>query len=191
MHNLVVSDRADESAPRSFDYYSNSLYKNFGTMLYEWNDSYNTKANRINLGYFSYTVKDKLKGIISNEANKLLLDSSLYVCPFNESKHVSIVPVCILTDDPIHYIRLNSGINESEDKSLPWYTDMACDPTWRKDDPISAVYYELDSVSMTALGSGYTNMWWPNDGSFSISPVAMDLDNGDTIIFACLKWYNK
>lgn len=150
----------------------------------------NPFTNSLHLSYLSLKPWSTLKNILSEDEIKSIIYSSSYECPFNGYKHTSLVPVAILTDNPIDYIRLYNQINPVEDRDL-WYSEMACDPTWNKDDHINYVDQYINSINKALLGPGYTESFYPNDGHNSIDTVAIQLENGDYILFLILKWYNK
>lgn len=152
----------------------------------------NHKSNSLDLEYLSMTAKSRLRNIIDYDFFSKMMEDSTYNCPFTGYKHYSIVPVTILTDNPIHYIRLFHGVDINDEKTYTaWYTDMACDPTWNKDIDYSDAYSQTSKVDSILLGTGYTNFYMPNDGHSSNEIVAIELDNEDYILFIVKKWFNK
>lgn len=145
----------------------------------------NHRSNYINLEYFKYDVRKSLKGIIDHDFVNQLYQNSSYTCPFTGYKHNSLIPIAILTDKPIDYVIAHNGDDS------PWYAEMACDPTWYKEEDITNLCYNISSVSQSLIGPGYTSMFYPNDGGADKSIIGIDLENGDTIVFVILKWYNK
>ena len=184
MHKMVKS-----KTPYKIDYFdclNNDLYQYTDYFV---NLKDNPFTNRLHLSYLSLDIKKRLSNIADDEINQMINDSS-YKCPFNGYTHHSLIPVAILTDNPIDYIHAAYRIKPGED-SDPWFTDMACDPTWNKDEAINFVGQYIDSVVKVAIGPGYTESFYPNDGHSGTDTVAVQLENGDYILFLILKWYNK
>lgn len=150
----------------------------------------NPFKNSLDLGYLSIKPLERLKNIVSDEFLDKLYKAAQYTCPFNGYRHHCIVPVSILTDNPLYYIKKHHVIVDDSTRT-PWYTDMACDPTWNKDEEITETDQYLSSVILCAMGSGYTQTFYPNDGHFSHDVLGIEIDNGDILLFLVMKWYNK
>lgn len=148
----------------------------------------NPKSNSIKLSYFSMKPKLRLNGLIDQEFIDKLFAASNYKCPFNEYIHSSLSPVAILSDDPMQYINMK----RDEECGLPWWSEMACDPFFLKeDDKDVSIDTYLTSIDKALLGPGYTYFFYPNDGSSYTSTIGIELENGDIILFLIKKWYNK
>lgn len=148
----------------------------------------NHRANSLSLSYLSINALKRLENIIDDEFTTKLFKASSYRCPFNGFVHKSIIPVAILTDNPIDYIRMYH--KTENDKYLPWYTEMACDPEWNKEDVVNAASY-LSGIERALIGPGYTEMFYPSDGSTYTTNIGIELENGDVILFALKEWFNK
>lgn len=51
--------------------------------------------------------------------------------------------------------------------------------------------FELNWITRSMLGHGYTSGTLPSDGSRELIPVLVELDNGDAIFGYCWVWFNK
>ena len=147
----------------------------------------NHRSNYIRLSYFSLDPKKTLKGIVDRDLTNQLFQASSYKCPFNGYLHTSIIPIAILTDNPMDYVNAH---NQYSNKVPPW-AEMACDPDWMKCEDMADLIDEITPIGDVLLGSGYTNIFYPNDGTPDRSIIGIDLENGDTIVFAIMTWYNK
>lgn len=123
------------------------------------------------------------------EDYELLKISSQYECPFTEFTHTSLWPAFILTENPIDYIRMVDCTEQYP--KLPWYADMACDASWNYDKEVFKPSAYLSKISRSFIGPGFTQTFYPNDGNSDYALIAMDLSNGDTLVFVVLEWYNK
>lgn len=185
MHNPVQQEK--KLSAKNFDFMNQSLNK-FTEYLKDVKD--NPFSNRLDLEYLAIKPLERLKNILPDEFTEKLFKASSYKCPFNGYRHYSLIPVSILTEDPLYYIKLFHDVQDNV-RSLPWYTNMACDPTWNKDDAITDYQQFFTSVIRASLGSGYTEMFYPNDGGYGFGTVGIELDNGDIVLFVIMKWYNK
>lgn len=148
----------------------------------------NPKSNSIKLSYFSTKPKLRLNGLIDQEFIDNLFSASVYKCPFNEYIHSSLSPVAILSDNPMQYIEMK----REPERVLPWWSDMACDPTFLKEDDEDVIVETyLTNVDQALLGPGYTDFFYPSDGSNYTDTIGIELENGDIVLFLIKKWYNK
>lgn len=148
----------------------------------------NPKSNSIKLSYFSTKPKLRLNGLIDQEFIDKLFAASAYKCPFNEYIHSSLSPVAILSDNPMQYIEMK----REPESGLPWWADMACDPTFLKEDDEDVIVETyLTNVDQALLGPGYTDFFYPSDGSNYTDTIGIELENGDIVLFLIKKWYNK
>lgn len=148
----------------------------------------NPKSNSIKLSYFSTKPKLRLNGLIDQEFIDNLFSASTYKCPFNEYIHSSLSPVAILSDNPMQYIEMK----REPERVLPWWSDMACDPTFLKEDDEDVIVETyLTNVDQALLGPGYTDFFYPSDGSNYTDTIGIELENGDIVLFLIKKWYNK
>lgn len=53
------------------------------------------------------------------------------------------------------------------------------------------LHLSSDSITRGLMGTGYTDFTNPNDGSASIAPYGIELENGDFIYGVCWEWANK
>ena len=168
----------------SFDFMNNNM-----TKYLEYFKDLDTiyGRNYIRLSYFSLDPKKTLKGIVDQDLTNQLFQASSYKCPFNGYLHTSIIPIAILTDNPMDYVNAH---NQYSNKVPPW-AEMACDPDWLKFPLMRELIGDMTTIEKTLLGSGYTDIFYPNDGSPDKSVIGIDLENGDTIVFAIMEWYNK
>ena len=148
---------------------------------------YSKYSNCLSLTYMSINTWNVFLKLIPDHCGKLRT-SSTYECPFTGYKHTSILPVCILSNDPLKYILHYS---DSDGTRPPWYAEMACDASWNYKEEIFKVERYTHNVSKSFLGPGYTQMFYPNDGHASLDLIGIELDNGDTVLFLINKWYNK
>jgi hypothetical protein len=74
-----------------------------------------------------------------------------------------------------------------------WYKDILCDIEYLDIDDKHLIDNYTNNIDIVALGSGYTNTFYPSDGSFNRSIIGINIDhkNEDTIVFGILQWYNK
>lgn len=148
----------------------------------------NPKSNSIKVSYFSTKPKLRLNGLIDQEFIDNLFSASTYKCPFNEYIHSSLSPVAILSDNPMQYIEMK----REPESVLPWWSDMACDPTFLKEDDEDVIVETyLTNVDQALLGPGYTDFFYPSDGSNYTDTIGIELENGDIVLFLIKKWYNK
>ena len=116
-------------------------------------------------------------------------------CPCSEMDYYAMVPVCILTSDANRYI----GDDEGQ-----WYYNLLSDGDWNRyqnwgvsnerpeaEIPENDPEKHLGSVKRAMLGSGYTEMILPSDGSHDFIFASIPLDNGDKVIIIGWEWYNK
>lgn len=168
---------------------------------YEWWDFVNASLNQykdyfvsvkgdddrhvLRLSYFGYSLYKQFNNLIHTDQMNELLTASEYHCPFNAYKHISIAPVAILTstEQAREYVKAK---NEGRE---PYYTDMACDPEWRRPDVITNVEEYTNDILTMALGPGFTDSCWPGDGYASQGIIGIDLENGDTLLFIIVQWY--
>lgn len=75
----------------------------------------------------------------------------------------------------------------------PYWLDMALDQSWVFDERIKEqlIKCEIPRTTNLLLGSGYTDFFSVNDGSWSLEPQYLTLDNGDKIIGVGIVWHNK
>lgn len=185
MHNPVQQEK--KLSAKNFDFMNQGLNK---FTEYFKDVKVNPFSNRLDLEYLAIKPLERLKNILPDEFTEKLFKASSYKCPFNGYRHYSLIPVSILTEDPLYYIKLFHDVQDNV-RSLPWYTNMACDPTWNKDEEITETDQYLNSVIRCAMGSGYTQTFYPNDGHFSHDVLGIEIDNGDILLFLVMKWYNK
>lgn len=95
------------------------------------------------------------------------------------------VPVGILSTDIFKYI--------DHYAHPPYWIDMALDQSWvfTKDIQDAILKCNLPRSTNLLLGSGYTDFFSTNDGSWSFEPQYLTLDNQDKIIGVGLVWHNK
>lgn len=139
------------------------------------------------LSHFGYTGSSLYKNILDDEFMNALSKASEYECPFNGYVHQSIMPIAIATSPE----QARIYIKDRNDGRLPYYTDMACDPEWDRPSNIVDADEYLYSIRSTLLGPGYTESCYPDDGSSDRCVIGINLENGDTVLFAVLQWFNK
>ncbi len=138
----------------------------------------------LDFGYFGYDTLNAPHKVLDIDFLNDLYKVAKYVCPFNKFEHTSIIPLGVLTNDPMSYITKHNG------KHTPWYAEMACD-IWEPIENYNNIGNHLTGIQHLFLGHGYTDSCYPSDGHASKESVGINLENGDTVLFAILYWYNK
>lgn len=110
-------------------------------------------------------------------------DLTSYECPYTHRTYYGMIPIGILTKDPLQYC-------PSPDV---WYAKMACDREWNFPNGFltSSDLTELNEIQRCVIGPGYTHGTMINDGNSSLHPVVVDLSNGDAVLFITHVWHNK
>lgn len=109
-------------------------------------------------------------------------EKAKYTCPYTKVEYTAVVPLYIWTNSPEQFLEECYVSNK----------EMACDAKWNTKHYADYLFKgKLTKVQELLLGSGYTSWGLMSDGSNSIEYAAMDLENGDKIIFAVYVWHNK
>lgn len=130
---------------------------------------------------------DLLNYYIDSKSIEELVKESTYECPFNDGNS-------FFWNVPI-------GILYTSQKNFNWYksTLTASDPFQGKflfsdymlDHLTISRLTELNGVTKSFLGHGYTDETLPCDGDGNITFTYMPLSNGDKLICASWEWFNK
>jgi hypothetical protein len=142
--------------------------------------------NILNLSYFSpNTWKAVLNNpVFDNDVFQKIKKLTTYDCPYTNNHYTSLIPISIWSKNVEKYFST---------ENFHWFKEMACDKDWNlKDIELSSFeQVELSDIHKLLLGSGYTSGTLMSDGSNSIVPVLIDLDNGDLMYAATFVWHNK
>lgn len=136
------------------------------------------------LSYICANTWDALKkmSFLDQQFVADLEEMSKYTCPYTHKEYTAVVPLYIWTNSPDHFLE---GVYVSS-------KEMVCDAKWNLKHYADQIFKgKLSNVQSLLLGSGHTNCELMCDGSNSIEYAAMDLENGDKLIFAVYVWHNK
>lgn len=127
-----------------------------------------------------------------------LRDLSKNHCPCSTMDYNAIVPIAILTNDASVYTNAGRmpemfhGLHEDGDwNRRSWTTNLYEDGEIVGCEHNKSIDYHLSDVERAMLGSGYTEMILPSDGSHGLIFATIPLDNGDKIVVIGWEWYNK
>jgi len=148
---------------------------------------------------FSYNPWEALAAAgINIDDVQNLKDWSKNHCPCSMMDYNAIVPIAILTNDATVYTKAGRmpemfhGIHEDGD----WNRKSWIDKIYEDGEIVGQEYnksfdYHLSDVERAMLGSGYSEMILPSDGSHGFIFATIPLDNGDKIVVIGWEWYNK
>jgi len=105
-----------------------------------------------------------------------------YKDPFTDNTYYHFIPLAIIVKDVNVY---RKGRYSSKD------CDYLFDVEWNTSFVCKDKHPELNSISKSMLGHGYTDGTLPNDGDGKHIEVLIELDNGDFLFGYCWEWYNK
>jgi len=108
---------------------------------------------------------------------------SAYECPHTKMNFHSLVPIFVITDDLSKYITQTEFNPHLFDKEWQWHNNYDSDN--------EKYPFYFGKIVKAMLGTGYTYGCNANDGDNSLIEVAIELNNGDTIICVTWEWYNK
>jgi hypothetical protein len=124
---------------------------------------------------------------------KLMRDYSQYEDAYTGRFTDSLYPLLILTRDVTPYRKALQG-KESADR-IRWATFLSKDvPSLLEDLTESSntdARVALGRVSQVLIGTGFTRMCLPTDGSAVIEWQFAELSNGDILALAGYEWFNK
>ncbi len=161
------------------------LISNYENYIREFDYDEYQDLNILQLSYFDPNPWKAISKIyhLNQSSFKKLLYKSNYECPYTDRKYSALVPVAIFSNEIEKYFEPNKYY---------WFKDMACDKEWNlKDINIASLDVEPTKFQQLILGSGYTIGTLISDGSNSILPVTVDLDNGDYLYCYSYIWHNK
>lgn len=107
---------------------------------------------------------------------------SEYTCPYTNHVFNGLLPLAVITETPNDWF-----------KQSAWWYDMMSDQDWNETWIQNTVRgnINLTTIEQCIIGTGYTAGTMVNDGDTSITPVMMDVSNGDTILAVTHQWHNK
>ena len=152
----------------------------------------NEEFNPVPFGHFGDTARDILlkTDIFGAEGANLL--SAIQYSDFvtmpdgSERKSLALTPRIWLTKGGDTFTAVIEGV-------ATWRKNIMLDASWNRSDMVAKEYNELNPYSMEQimLGSGLPAGFYPEHGSSSVVPVAMDTEQGDVLIFMANCWHNK
>jgi hypothetical protein len=148
--------------------------------------------NPVHLSCFGETARDiLLKESIFGKSGRGLIDAFSYpdfVKMPDGSTRTSMAIV------PRLWITKNSDAFKAAIEPLSdWRKDTVLDASWNRSPIVIQNYHNIKpySIEQTMLGSGIVEGALPEHGINSIVPVAMDTEQGDTLVFLANCWHRK
>jgi hypothetical protein len=105
-----------------------------------------------------------------------------YECPYTGNIFYHFIPAAIVIKSDVKVYRKTP----LDDKDYDFMFDL----DWVKN-ILKDHHPELDEISQSMLGHGYTYGTLPTDGIGGWIEVLIELDNGDCLFGICWEWYNK
>lgn len=151
-----------------------------------------TEYNPVPFSYFGDTARDILlkSEIFGNAGAKLLSDiqyTDFVTLPDGtDRKSLAMTPRIWLTKG-------GETFAKAIEKVANWRKEAILDADWNRSHMVSKEYNDLKPFNMEKimLGSGIPSGLFPEHGSQSVVPVAMDTKQGDVLIFMANCWHNK
>lgn len=108
-----------------------------------------------------------------------------YECPYTNNIYFHFIPAAILLENK----------NKAKVYRKPPLDDKSWDfmfnVDWINDNLLRGAHPELDPISLSMMGHGYTKGTLPTDGNGGFIETLIELDSGDHIFGLCWEWYNK
>lgn len=160
--------------------------KNFFLRTFDENDI--KGKNILSLDYFNPNHWNALIKMPTMDGDQLseIASLSVYSCDYTFRDYVSIIPLCIFSDDVEKYFG----------DHRPYYFDVATDKRWNMQGDDYSVFAKINvhmgHMDTIILGTGFGEGVSVDDGSFSYTPALMDVEGTDDVILcATLCWHNK
>lgn len=112
-----------------------------------------------------------------------LVEAFKYECPYTGNTFYHFIPVAIVIKNDVDAYRKSPY----DLKDFDYMFDL----DWINNDLLRGQHPELNTISESMLGHGFTTCTLPTDGDGGWIEVLIELDNGDYLFGVCWEWYNK